>query len=160
VSKQKEKDLLEAMELQKKRILELNRQRDQISVLQRDLESAKRNYEGVSQRFAQTRLESHSAQTNISILNPAAVPTEHSRPKILLNVLISIFVGTLLGVFLAFVLELVNRRVRSSEDLAEIMEMSPLEIIPSATPLPSSPRFPRGLTRKKAQRRALGIETP
>ena len=85
------------MERQKKHVLELNKQRDQISVLQRDVEAAQRNFEAVSQRSAQTRLESLAVQTNISILNPASIPTEHSRPRILLNVLISIFLGTLLA---------------------------------------------------------------
>ena len=78
-------------------MLELNRERDQISVLQRDVEAAQRNFEAVSQRSAQTRLESLSVQTNIATLNPASIPIEHSRPRILLNVLISIFLGTLLA---------------------------------------------------------------
>jgi len=107
--------LLEAMDIQKKRVLELNRQRDEISVLKRDVEAAQRSFEGVSQRSAQTRLESHSMQTNISPLNPAPVPTEHSRPRILLNLLVSVFLGPLLGVGLALMLELANRRVRSAD---------------------------------------------
>ena len=96
VGKQKEEELREAMELQKKRVLELNGQRDQISVLQRDVEAAQRAFEGVSQRSTQTRLESLAAQTNIAILNAASVPTEASRPKILINLLVAAFIGTLL----------------------------------------------------------------
>jgi len=57
VGKEKEKELREAMELQKKRVLELNGQRDQISVLQRDVEAAQRAFEGVSQRSTQTGLK-------------------------------------------------------------------------------------------------------
>ncbi len=65
VGKHKEEELLEAIERQKARVLELNKQRDQISVLQRDVEAAQRNFEAVSQRSAHTRLESLAVQTNI-----------------------------------------------------------------------------------------------
>jgi len=160
VGKQKEKELLEAMDIQKKRVLELNRQRDEISVLKRDVEAAQRSFEGVSQRSAQTRLESHSMQTNISPLNPAPVPTEHSRPRILLNLLVSVFLGPLLGVGLALMLELANRRVRSADDLVEVIEVPVLETIPSASSLPPTRRFSNKLPRPKASRPALGAETP
>ncbi|MEO6824261.1 MAG: chain length determinant protein EpsF [Nitrosospira sp.] len=155
VGKQKEKELIEAMDAQKKRVLELNRQRDQISVLKRDVEAAQRNFEGVSQRSALTRLESLSVQTNIATLNPASVPTEHSRPRILLNMLISVFLGILLGVGIALMLELVNRRVRSVEDLVEAIELPVLATISSAGSPPTLRRLPRGLSRHKAPRQAL-----
>ena len=155
IGKHKEQELLEAMESQKKRVLELNKQRDQISVLQRDVEAAQRTFEGVSQRSAQTRLESLSVQTNIATLNPASIPTEHSHPRILRNILISIFLGTLLGVGIALMLELVNRRVRSAEDLVEIIELPVLATISSAGSRSTLRRFPRGLSRHKASRQAL-----
>lgn len=143
VGKRKEQELLEAMENQKERVLELNRQRDQISVLKGDVEAAQRNFEGVSQRSALTRLESLSVQTNVTMLNPAAVPTEHSRPKILLNVMISIFLGTLLGVGVALLLELVNRRVRSAEDLIEAIDVPVLAVMPSERPRKLPRRLPK-----------------
>ncbi|SEK26063.1 chain length determinant protein EpsF [Nitrosovibrio tenuis] len=160
VGKQKEKELLEAMEIQKKRVLELNRQRDQVSVLKRDVEAAQRSFEGVSQRSALTRLESLAVQTNISALNPASIPTEHSRPRILRNVLISIFLGTILGVGIALILELVNRRVRSVEDLVDAMELPVLVTISSATSPSGLRRLPGRLSRRKTSRPALGMESP
>ena len=137
VGKQKEKELLEAIEKQKTRVLSLNKQSDEISVLKRDVESAQRAFEGVSQRTALTRLESLSVQTNAVVLNPASEPTEHSRPKIFLNLLVSIFLGTLLGVGAALMLELGNRRVRSAEDLAEAIDLPLLASIASTRPAPT-----------------------
>ncbi len=136
VGKQKEKELLEAMETQKTRVLDLNKQRDEMSVLKRDVESAQRAFEGVSQRSAQTRLESLSVQTNAVVLNPASEPTNPSKPKVFLNVLISIFLGTLLGVGAALMLELGNRRVRSAEDLSEAIDLPVLATIASTEPPP------------------------
>ena len=133
VGKQKEKDLLAAIESQKARVLNLNKQGDEVSVLKRDVESAKSAFDNVSLRAAQTRLESLSVQSNAVILNPAFEPTEHSKPKIKLNLLIAIFLGTLLGTGLALMLELANRRVRSVEDLAEVTGLPVLASIVSTT---------------------------
>ena len=66
------------------------------------------------------------------VLNPAGVPVSPSKPKVFLNVLISIFLGTLLGVGAALMLELANRRVRSIEDLVEGLDLPVLAAI-SAT---------------------------
>jgi chain length determinant protein EpsF len=158
VGKEKEKELREAMEIQKKRVLELNGQRDQISVLQRDVEAAQRAFEGVSQRSTQTRLESLSAQTNIVALNPASAPTEPSRPKILLNVLISIFLGTILAVGTILMLELRNRRIRSSEDVIEALDAPIFVTIPSMTSPITLPKTRRRLFHRKSDGRALGIK--
>jgi polysaccharide biosynthesis transport protein len=51
---------------------------------------------------------------------------------VLLNILVSIFLGTLLGVGIALMLELMSRRVRSSDDLAEALNMPVLGSIASA----------------------------
>jgi polysaccharide biosynthesis transport protein len=157
VGKRKEEELLEAIERQKKHVLDLNRQRDQISVLQRDVEAAQRNFEAVSQRSAHTRLESLAVQTNIAILNPAAVPVEHASPRILLNTIISIFLGTLGGVGLALILELLNRRVRSVEDLAEMIELPVLAIV-SSKERTAFRKTTRKLFHRGAPTRALGME--
>ncbi|ODT63831.1 MAG: chain length determinant protein EpsF [Nitrosomonadales bacterium SCN 54-20] len=143
VGKRKEQELLEAMEKQKGRVLELNRQRDQMSVLQGDVEAAQRNFEGISQRSALTRLESLSVQTNITPLNPASVPSEPSKPKLLLNMLISIFLGTLLGVGVALVMELMNRRVRSVEDIVEAIEIPVLAVMSGPSRSKLSSRLPK-----------------
>lgn len=131
VGKQREKELMEALEVQKKRVLDLSKERDHMSVLQRDVEAAQRTFESVSQRYAQTRLESLSVQTNIAVLNPASVPIEPSKPRIYFNVLVSIFLGTLLGVSIALIVEFMNRRVRSIEDLNQL-DLPVFVTIPSA----------------------------
>lgn len=119
VSKQREAQLKSALAAQKQRVLALNKQRDELNVLQRDVEAAKRTFDQVSQRASQTNLESRANQTNISILNPAAAPADPSKPRIVLNTLIAAFLGALLGLGMALMLELFNRRVRSADDLSQ-----------------------------------------
>lgn len=120
VSAQKEEELKAAMDAQKKRVLELRAQRDTISILQRDVESAQRTYDAVTQRMNQTNLESQAQQTNVSILSPAIEPTEPDKPKILKIIIASIAAGIAAGIGLAVGLELLDRRVRNADDLAAL----------------------------------------
>ncbi|MBK7005650.1 MAG: chain length determinant protein EpsF [Burkholderiales bacterium] len=121
VGKQREVQLKGALANQKARVLMLNKQRDELNVLRRDIETAQRAYEAVAQRASQTNVESQATQTNIAMLNPASPPADPSKPRVFLNILVSIFLGTMLGVGLALALELLNRRVRSADDLTEAL---------------------------------------
>lgn len=121
VSRQREAQLQGALAGQKSRVLLLNKQRDELNVLRRDMESAQRAFEVVSQRASQTNLESQTNQTNIAVLNPAFAPSDPSKPKVMLNMLLSILLGGLLGLGLALVLELAQRRVRSAVDLTDAL---------------------------------------
>jgi chain length determinant protein EpsF len=132
VGKQREGQLQAALAAQKTRVLTLNKQRDELNVLRRDVETAQRSFELISQRSSQSNVESQNSQTNLALLNAAAAPTEPSRPRVLLNVLVSIFLGTLLGVGLALMLELANRRVRSADDLSEALDLPVLGTIAAA----------------------------
>jgi uncharacterized protein involved in exopolysaccharide biosynthesis len=121
VLRQRESELRAAVAAQKTRVLELNRARDELGVLLKDLDSAQRAFDAASQRFSQTRIEAQSEQSDVSILNPAVAPLEPSGPRVLLNTLVSILLGTILGVGLAILLELVNRPIRSASDLKDML---------------------------------------
>lgn len=123
VGRQRETQLLAALEAQKSRVLNLNKQRDQINVMQREIESAQRQFDAVSARASQSALESQNNQTNIAILNPATPPLKPSSPRTQLNLLIAVFAGSLLGIVMALAIELTNRRVRSKEDLSNLPEL-------------------------------------
>ena len=132
VGKDRERELQAAVNGQRTRVLALNKQRDELNVYRRDVEAAQRAYETVSQSASQTRLQSLTNQTNVVRLNTALVPLNPSSPKMSLNLLIAAFVGTLLGVGSAMVLELMNRRVRSSEDLMQMLDLPVLASISSS----------------------------
>lgn len=143
VGKDRERELQGAVAAQRSRVLGLNKQRDELNVYRRDVEAAQRAYEGVSQSASQTRLQSLTNQTNVVRLNTATAPLLPSSPKPLINLLIAAFGGTLLGVAFALLLELGNRRVRSAEDLVQILDLPVLASIssgPSHRDLLSGPR--------------------
>lgn len=111
--------LRSAVATQKSKVLELKNQRDEIMVLVRDVENAQRIYDSALQRAGQIKLESQSSQTEIAILNRAVPPVEPSSPRIFLNLILSLILGSLLGIAVGILLELIDRRVRSEQDISE-----------------------------------------
>ncbi|MBW8370378.1 MAG: chain length determinant protein EpsF [Thiobacillus sp.] len=117
-ARQRFNELSGAFDRQKVKVLELKQQREEATLLARDLENAQRIYDSALQRYGQSRMEAQSTQTDIAVLNPAVAPTSPSRPRVFLNIVLSIFAGTLLGIGIGFVVELLDRRVRSGQDIA------------------------------------------
>lgn len=114
---QKIAELRALVEQQKKSVLALRSQRDQVSVLLRDVETAQRAYEGVSQRVSLLNLEGQNTQANTRLLSPAVEPLYPARPRVFVNIFASIAGGLLLGVGAALLWELLDRRVRGPQDL-------------------------------------------
>jgi chain length determinant protein EpsF len=152
VLRQREAELRQAVADQKARVLQLNRARDELGVLLKDLDSAQRAFDAASQRFSQTRIEAQSEQSDIALLNPAVAPTEPSGPRVLLNTLIGILAGTVLGVGLALLLELLNRPVRSPSDVKDMLGIPVLGTIEW-----KAPRARLGGIRALAPRRLLRL---
>ncbi len=121
VQRQREAELRGALAAQKVRVLELNRARDELGVLLKDMDSAQRAFDAASQRLSQTRIEASSEQADIAVLNPAVAPIEPSGPRVLLNTLAAVLLGTVLGVGIALLVELLKRPVRSAGDLVELL---------------------------------------
>ena len=121
VNKQREQQLHDALIAQKTRVLTLNKQRDELNVLRRELDSAQRQFDSMSARASQSNIESQTNQTNIAVLNPAVAPTKSSSPRVFLNIFVAFFLGSLLGIALALALEMRQRRVRSAEDLGDAL---------------------------------------
>ena len=125
----RETALLAALDAQKKKILQLRSERDQLAVLQRDVDAAQASYDSVTRRFTQTNLESQLTQTNVSVLNPAVEPTEPSSPNFKKNIAVTLALGLALGCGIAFLLEFLDRRVRSADDLAQMLQFPVLAVI-------------------------------
>jgi chain length determinant protein EpsF len=117
---QKIADLKALIEQQKTTVLNLRSQKDQVSVLVRDVETAQRAYEGVSQRVSLLNLESQNTQAQTRLLSPAVEPIFPSRPRVAVNIIGSIVGGILLGFAAALAWELLDRRVRGPQDLVAV----------------------------------------
>src|SRR3984885_1634089 len=130
VNVRRENDVRQALEAQKKRVLELKYQHDQSAMFQSDVTSAQRDLDEVSQRLAQSNLESLTQQTNVVQLSTASVPKEPSSPKLIINLILAVFLGGMMGIGAAVSAEMRNRCVREDEDMLEVLGVPLLGKIP------------------------------
>jgi polysaccharide biosynthesis transport protein len=130
IARQNMTDLQRAMEQQRKRILDLQHNQDEYTVLKRDVESARAAYDSSLQRGGETRLESRLNNTNTAILNYAYPPMKPSSPKLLLNLALAIILGSMLATSASLIKERFDRRVHSRADLLEGAEIEVLAELP------------------------------
>ena len=69
------------LDAQKRKVLQLKEARDGITVLQRDVEGAQKAYDAVSQRLAQTSLESQTQRTNHRGAHPGRAARRTLQPE-------------------------------------------------------------------------------
>jgi chain length determinant protein EpsF len=128
VGKARERELAGAVAAQRARVMQFNKYRDELSVLRKDVETAQKAFEAVSERASQSKLQALTTQTNIQRLATAVEPLEARGPtaKAALGI-----AGLLLAIAGAVLLELVNRRVRSVEDLSMATHLPILATVPA-----------------------------
>ena len=132
-SKAREREIQAAINDQKQRVLSLGKQRGELNVLQREVDAAQKAYETVSASAAQSHLQAVSNQTNIMRLASAVEPLDPAGPSPKLALLVAAIAGTLLAIAGALLLELLNRRVRSADDLSTFTQLPILATVPAST---------------------------
>jgi uncharacterized protein involved in exopolysaccharide biosynthesis len=78
---QREGELRSAVAAQKSKVLDLNRKRDELAVLSRELDSAQEAFKSISARATQVNLDAQAVQSDVAVLNPAMPPVRHGPPS-------------------------------------------------------------------------------
>jgi chain length determinant protein EpsF len=133
-------ELRALVEAQKRTIVNLRNVRDEGGMLLRELESAQRAYDSVAQRRSQASMEAQADSGVARVLNPAVTPYTPTSPRVPLVIAGAAILGLLVGVAIAIGLELVDRRVRSPEDLAAADNVPLLGVL-SSKPGTTVPRI-------------------
>lgn len=129
VGDSKVEELRQQLETQKRKVLDLQAQRDKMAPMQRNVDAASRAYAEVTNRASQTSLESHLSVTNASVLSVAAPPTDPSRPRTLLYLAIAVVFGGLLGGGIVLLQEQINRRIRWAGDISGLVGVPVLAVL-------------------------------
>jgi chain length determinant protein EpsF len=130
INRSRQAEVKASLEAQREKVLRMKAVRDEGLVLMREIDNAQRTYDAILQRFTQTSLESQTTQSNVNMLTQAVPPIEPATPRLLLNGLIALLVGTVLGVFVTLFLELRDRRVRTVEDLVATLGLPVIGALP------------------------------
>ena len=140
INRSREAQIRASLEAQRNKVLQLKAGRDEALVLQREVDNAQRVFDSLTTRLNQTGLEAQNTQSFANVLTQAAPPAEPSSPKILQNTALAVFLGILLAVAMALLLELMDRRVRSADDVVAALELPVLGTLPT----PKAKRYVAG----------------
>lgn len=119
MSKSKAGSLNEELNMQKDKLLHLRGERDVLDSLLREVDIRIMEYDDAFRRAGTLRLEGAVAQSSVVVMSEALVPMTHSFPKRTLSVTMAAAASFMLGIALAFILEMIDRRIRSVQDLEQ-----------------------------------------
>jgi len=124
-----------AFEAQKQEANKLNERAVDYNILKRDYETNRKLYEDLLEKLKQASVSAGLKSTNIRIVDAARVPTSPTSPNIPRNIELSLLLGTLGGIGLAFVLEALDTTVRTPEQVEVVSALPSLGIIPLSVPI-------------------------
>jgi succinoglycan biosynthesis transport protein ExoP len=143
---EEEKNLQEELEQQKSRAFELSKKQVQYNVLNRELTSSRDLLENVLRQIKETSLAVESNSSNISIVDYPTVPLSPSQPRKKLVVFLGVLLGLGVGIGLAFLLSYLDNTVRTPEDVAAVLQLPALGVVPAFDTAPPPPGEPASLS--------------
>jgi uncharacterized protein involved in exopolysaccharide biosynthesis len=117
------------LERQRGKVLKLKGDRNQLAVLQREVDSAKQAYDATAQRLTQSRMAGETGQATGTVVDAAITPLKPAGPKLGLNIVLACMAGLVLGIGIALGCESVDGYVRSERDLLEILDVPILAVM-------------------------------
>lgn len=92
-------------------------------------------YDNLQQQMKQLDIAS-SGNSHISVVDKAIAPRQKNSPKLLLNLIFGTFLGLLLGIAYAFLVEYLDDTISSADELEHLTKLPNLAIIPNMDKYP------------------------
>jgi polysaccharide biosynthesis transport protein len=128
----RERMLSQGVEGLKQSFLDQRRRSIQYNIFQRDVDTNRQLYDGLLQRYKEIGVAGGVGMNNVSIVDPAQVPSRPSKPKPVTNLLIALFAGLIAGIGLAFAREQMDETVSDPLDLERRIGLPLLGVVPSS----------------------------
>jgi len=133
-AQRREESLKNVLQGQKSEAMALNTNAVEYNNLRVEVETKRALYDTLLKRNAETQITSRlrgERLSNIRIVDRALPPTSRFRPSYKLNGLVSLLLGGAIGVILAFLLEYLDRSLRTPEQVERSLQLPALGVIPS-----------------------------
>lgn len=114
-------------------LLSLRGRTIQYNIYQREVDTNRQLYDALLQRYKEIGVAGGVGVNNISIVDTAQLPEVPSSPNLVVNLLISIFLGALVGSALALALEQVDQTISDPRELEAALGLPLLGAIPKST---------------------------
>jgi succinoglycan biosynthesis transport protein ExoP len=128
----RENALAAKVEQQKSGLQSLRERSIQYTILQREVDTNRTLYDALLQRFKEVGVAGGVGMNVVSIVDRAQVPGGPFKPNLPLNVLIGLLAGLVIGFGSAFALEWMDDTIKTPDDVATKLKISPLGVVPAA----------------------------
>jgi capsular exopolysaccharide synthesis family protein len=129
----REQSLSSRVEGLKQEFLDQRRRGIQYNIFQRDVDTNRELYNGLLQRYKEIGIAGGVGTNNVSIVDPAQTPERPSHPRPLINLLIALLAGTVVGIGLALAREQIDETIADPADLDRKIGLPFLGAIPSSS---------------------------
>ena len=100
-------------------------------ILKRDAQTNEQLYQALLARVKEVNISSTMVSSNVSVIDPAPLPTAPFKPNKFQNMALATLLGLVLGVVLAFLVESLDDTIKSTEDLEKNCHLPLLGTLPS-----------------------------
>jgi succinoglycan biosynthesis transport protein ExoP len=127
----REKLLTSSLDQQKNDVSQMANKMVEYNIIKRDADSKKQIYDGLLQKLNEAGISAGLHSSNITIVDPAMVPSSPSRPNKTRNIMMAFLVGLVGGIGLAFLREYMDNTVKTPDDVELLARLPSLAVVPS-----------------------------
>jgi polysaccharide biosynthesis transport protein len=122
--------LKESFGQQKQQMANLQDNLSNYQILKRDALTSEQLYQALLSRVKEVNISSTMVSSNVSVIDPASLPSFPFSPKKLQNMALATLLGLILGVALALLAETLDDSIKSTEDLEKTCNLPLLGTLP------------------------------
>jgi len=120
----------EAFQKQQQEASALNSSAAELAILESSVQQAQKLVDGIEARIKELGLGGETGALNVTVLEPAVAADEPSKPRKPLVLVAAGLLGVVLGSFLAFVLASTDKKLRSSQQVEDVLGVPVLTSVP------------------------------
>lgn len=125
-----ERNLMDALETQKRDVLSMSREGIPFGVLKREAESTRAIYQKLLEQAKQTGVSNQLRTTNVRVVDLAELPRSPARPDRRGNMATGLLAGLALGLVMALFFEYLDDRIKTPEELTDELGLPSLGLLP------------------------------
>jgi len=136
-SSARERTLTASVETLKAALIDQQRRSIQYNIYQRDLDTTRQLYQALLQRYKEIGVAGGVGANNVTIIDEAEAPLVPSSPNLPLNLLLSVVLGSMVGVGIAFAREHVDEVISDPSETAALLSSPLLGTVPMSDEEPT-----------------------
>ena len=125
-----EQSLTEALNIQKTTALAQNRKEIEYGVLQREVTTNRQIFDGLLQRAKEAGISGDLQASNVRVVDQAEVPRSPVLPQHRSDLMLGLAAGLALAIGFALVLEHLDNRIKTPDEIAEHLSLPCLGLVP------------------------------